>query len=82
MASTPYCQEYDASVILYKDYINKSQDTNAQLNISVIGTGAGESSCKRTFTGKIEDKYYKTAMYKKFSKKQREEHVALRNKRK
>ena len=47
------------------------------MNISGVGAGASESSGKGAFTGNIEDKYYKTTIYKKFSKKQREEHAAL-----
>ena len=80
LASAPYRQDYDASVILYKYYIKQAQDTNSKLNISGVGTGAGESPGEGAFTGKIEDKYYKTAIYKKLSKSQREEHSALRNK--
>ena len=71
LASAPYRQEYDASAILYKDYIKQAQDTNFKLNISGIGTGSGESSGKGTFTGKIEDTYCKTLIYKKFLNKQR-----------
>ena len=82
LASAPYCQDYDASVIIYKDYIKQEQDTNAELNISGVGTRTGESSGEETFTGNIKYKDYKTAIYKNFLKKQREEHAALRKKRK
>ena len=44
-------------VWFYKDYIKQAQDTNAGLNISDVGTEAGESSSEGTLTGKIEDKY-------------------------
>ena len=57
LASAPYRQDYDASVILYNDYIKQAQDTNVELNISGVGTGASESSGEGAFTGKIEDKY-------------------------
>ena len=33
LTSAPYCQYYDASLIIYKDYINQAQDTNVELNI-------------------------------------------------
>ena len=82
LAYAPYCQDYDASVILYKDYIKQAQDTSVELDISGVRTGASESSGDREFTGKIKDKYYKTSIYKNFSKNQREEHAALRTKRK
>ena len=62
LASKPYIQYYDASVILYKDYIKKEQDTNAKLYISGVGTRASELSGEGTFTDKIEDKYYKKAL--------------------
>ena len=42
LASAPYCQDYDASVIIYKDYIKQEQDTNAELNISGVGTRSGD----------------------------------------
>ena len=80
MASTPYRQDYYASLIRYKNYIRKAQDKNIELNFAGVDTGAGEASGKGTFTGKILDKYNKTAIYKNFSKKQSEEHGALRKK--
>ena len=43
LASLPYCQEFDASVTLYEDYIKQAQDMNVELHISGIGTKAGES---------------------------------------
>ena len=82
LESAPYCQGYDASLILYKDYIKQTQDKNVELNILGVGTGACESSVEGTFTGNIEDKYYKKIIYKKFSKNQRGEHSALHKKRK
>ena len=65
-APAPYCQDYDASVILYKDYIKQAQDTSVELYISGVGTGSGESSDEGTFTGNIEDNYYTAEIYKKF----------------
>ena len=59
LESAPYRQGYDASLILYKDYIKQTQDKNVELNILGVGTGAGESSVEGTFTGNIEDKCYK-----------------------
>ena len=56
-------------MILYKDYINQAQDTNVEFNISGVGTGARESSGEGTFTGEIEDKYYKTEIHEKFLKR-------------
>ena len=58
-------------MILYKDYIKQAQDTNVELNISGVSTRAGELSGEGAFTGNIENKYYKTEIYKKFSKNQR-----------
>ena len=52
-SSIPYRQEFDASVTLYKGYINQSQDTNVELNISGVGTGSCGSSGEETFTGDI-----------------------------
>ena len=69
-------------VLLYIRIISSKNNIKVELNISDVGTGAGESSGKGNFTDNIEDKYYKTAIYKKLSKKQREEHVELRKKRK
>ena len=66
-----YCQDYDASVILYTYYIKQAQDTNVELNISGVATGADESSVEGTFTGNIVNNYYKTEIYKNFSEKQR-----------
>ena len=62
LASAPYCQGYDASLISYKDDINQAQNMNFELNISGVGTSAGESSSEGKFTGNIEYKYYKTAI--------------------
>ena len=53
LASAPFYQDYDTSVIIYKYYINKAQDTNIELNISGVGTGSGESSGEGTFIGNI-----------------------------
>ena len=69
-------------MILYNYYIKKAQNTNIELNISGVGTGASDSSGKGIFTGNIEDNYDKTEIYKKFSKKHSEEHADLRKKRK
>ena len=33
LASAPYYQDYDASVIIFKDYIKQAKDTNVGLNI-------------------------------------------------
>ena len=54
LASAPYYQNYDASVVLYKDYIKQLKDVNIELNISGVSTEASESSGEGTFTGKIE----------------------------
>ena len=53
LASAPYRQDYDANVIIYKDYIKQAQNTNVEFNISGYGNGAGESSGKGIFTGNI-----------------------------
>ena len=60
LVSAPYQQDYYASVILYKDYIKQAQYMNVDLDISGVGTGASKSSGEGTFTGVIEDSYYKT----------------------
>ena len=42
LASAPYRQDYDVSVILYKYYIKQAQDTNTELNILGVGTRSGD----------------------------------------
>ena len=37
LVSAPYRQDYDASVILYRYYINQAQDVNVGLNIPGVG---------------------------------------------
>ena len=67
--SAPYCQDYDVIGILYKDYIKQAQDNNFELNISGVVTRASESSGEGNFPGNIKDKFYKTEIYKKLSRK-------------
>ena len=55
--------------ILYKDYIKQAQDNNVELNISGVVTISSESSGEGTFPGNTEDKFYKTEIYKKLSRK-------------
>ena len=55
---------------------------NVELNISGVGTKEGELLEKGTLTVDIEDKYYKSEVYKKSSKMHKEKHVDLHKKRK
>ena len=54
---------------------------NFELNISGDGTKEGELLEKGTLTGDIEDKYYKSELYKKSSKMNKEKHAGLHKKR-
>ena len=57
LAYSPYCQDFDACVALYKDYIKQAQDIKVEFNISGIGIKASESPGKENLTDDIEDKY-------------------------
>ena len=57
LASSPLCQDFDACMTLYRDYIKQAQDMKVELNISGVGTKDSESSGKGDLTGEIEDKY-------------------------
>ena len=82
LADSPYCQDFDASVILYKYYITQSKDMNVELNILGVGTKDSDSSGKGNLTGDIKDKYYRIELYTNSSKRQREEHADLHKKHK